>query len=304
MTLDVARVREVVGERFHQPPAPTYVALEKPRRIPILVSYVESAVAVPEKTLPPPVEEGFAIHVHHLPLLRAETWIDGKHASLPPVAKGGLCLFDLRTSPVARLHEGFAFTRFYLARATLDDLAYDHDLPRVGELRMPPFGQVDPVVESLALALRARELMEPVQIDSLFVDWVALAFHAHMVSTYGQSPGARPRMGELSSRRLRLASELMIARMAEPLSIAAIAAQLGMAPGHFARGFRTATGVPPHRWLMDRRIDRAKQLLRRHDLAIAEIAAVCGFSDQSHLTRVFARREKVTPASWRQRHRA
>lgn len=303
MSLHVEEITEAVGQRFHRPRAPTVIALERPSRIPIVISHVVGDAPMPEKTLAPPVEMAFAIHVHHRPLVSAETWIDGRHADLPPVGPGGLCIFDLETSPVALIHEPFEFSRFYMARATLDDLAYDHGLPRVSDLRIPKFGHPDPVIHNLALAMIARTKMLGEEVDSLFADWIALAFHAHVVRAYGEGPEPKPWRSGLTPRRLRQVCEWMIERLADPLSIPEIAAQIDMAPGHFARAFRQATGEPPHQWLMRRRIERAKELLRSQDLTLAEIALVCGFVDQSHLTRVFSRREKLPPGAWRRLYR-
>jgi AraC family transcriptional regulator len=303
MPLDVEAITEAVGQRFHRPRAPSVVALAKPSKIPIIVSHVMSDVAMPEKTLAPPVEQAFAIHVHHRPLVSAEIWIGGKHANLPPVATGGACIFDLQTSPVALIREPFEFSRFYLARATLDDLAFSQGQPRVSHLRAPKFGHPDPVIHNLARTLLARITMLGEDVDSLFADGIALAFHAHVVRVYGEAPEPRPWRGGLTPRRLRLVCEWMIERLADPLSIPGIAAQIDMAPGHFARAFRQATGEPPHRWLMRQRIERTKGLLRSPDMTLAEIALICGFVDQSHLTRVFSRAEKMTPAVWRRVHR-
>jgi AraC family transcriptional regulator len=301
--LDANRLTETVGRRFHRPRAPTVIALARPSRIPIVISHVVSEVPTLEKTLPPPVETAFAIHVHHRPLISAEAWIDGKHANMPPLGAGGICLFDLRTSPVALVHEPFEFSRFQIARATLDDLAYEHGLPRVRELRVPEFGHRDPTIYHLALAMMARIKMFGDEVDTLFTDWIALAFHAHVVRAYGDSEGHKPWRGALTPQRLRHVCALMIDRLADPLSIPEIAAQINMAPGHFARAFRQATGRSPHRWLMDSRIERAKELLRS-DMTLAEIALTCGFVDQSHLTRVFAQRERLTPGAWRRLNRS
>src|SRR5271170_928373 len=171
--------------------------------------------------------------------------------------------------------------------------------PRVSDLRAPKFGQLDPVLHNLALSLIARAKMLGEDGDSLFVDWIALAFHAHVVRAYGEAPQPKPWRGGLTPRCLRIASDWMIETLAEPLSIPEIARQIDMAPGHFARAFREVMGEPPHKWLMRRRIARAKELLRSPDMSIAEIALICGFVDQSHLTRVFSRTEKLTPAAWR-----
>lgn len=304
MPLDVEEITEAVGQRFHTLRAPTAIALARPSRIPIVISHVIGETPMPEKTLAPPVEMAFAIHVHHRPLVSAETWIDGRHANLPPVAPGGLCIFDLQTSPIAFIHEPFDFSRFYMARTTLDDLAYDHGLPRVSDLQIPEFGHPDPVIQHLALAVIARCKMLGGEVDSLFADWIALAFHTHVVRTYGEVREPKPWRSGLTPRRLRYISEWMSERLADPLSIPVIAAQIDMAPGHFARAFRQATGEPPHQWLMRRRIERAKELLRSQDMTLAEIALVCGFVDQSHLTRVFSRREKLPPGAWRRLYRS
>jgi AraC family transcriptional regulator len=130
-------------------------------------------------------------------------------------------------------------------------------------------------------------------------DWIALAFHAHVVSAYGKSRMPRPRRGGLAPHRLRYISERMIERMSDPISIAELAAQLDMTPGYFARAFRETTGEPPHRWLMRKRVECAKDLLRKNDLGLADIASACGFVDQSHFTRVFRCAEGRKPGQWR-----
>jgi AraC-like DNA-binding protein len=58
-------------------------------------------------------------------------------------------------------------------------------------------------------------------------------------------------------------------------------------------------GIAPHRWLLNRRVELAKDLLRDRESSLSEIALRCGFADQSHFTRVFTRRAGVSPGSWR-----
>jgi AraC family transcriptional regulator len=59
-------------------------------------------------------------------------------------------------------------------------------------------------------------------------------------------------------------------------------------------------GMPPHRFLLGKRVGRAMELLVHTDQSLGEIAAACGFADQSHLTRVFSRTVGVSPGRWRQ----
>jgi len=71
------------------------------------------------------------------------------------------------------------------------------------------------------------------------------------------------------------------------------------AVSRFVRAFREATGLPPHRWLRAFRVERAKELMLSGSLSLAQIAYECGFSDQSHFTRVFSQSVRMTPAAWR-----
>jgi transcriptional regulator GlxA family with amidase domain len=81
--------------------------------------------------------------------------------------------------------------------------------------------------------------------------------------------------------------------------MADLARACNLSPGHFTRAFKQTTGQPPHRWLMERRIEKAKQLLTDTTLSLAEIAMACGFADQSHFTRVFSRTTHASPGAWR-----
>jgi AraC-like DNA-binding protein len=91
------------------------------------------------------------------------------------------------------------------------------------------------------------------------------------------------------------------ARYAEPLTVAMLSREAGMALSRFHEAFRHDTGVTPAQKLAAIRLDRAEDLLRETRLSIAEIALAVGFSDQSALTRSFRRRRDVTPATLRRR---
>jgi AraC-like DNA-binding protein len=71
---------------------------------------------------------------------------------------------------------------------------------------------------------------------------------------------------------------------------------------YISRAFRRTTRVTPHQWLIRKRVERAQELLLRGRIGLAEVAVVCGFVDQSHLSRVFARFAGVSPGRWRQQN--
>jgi AraC family transcriptional regulator len=82
-----------------------------------------------------------------------------------------------------------------------------------------------------------------------------------------------------------------------------LAAECHLSPRYFANAFKKSTGIAPHRWLVLRRVARARDLLSATDMALAEIAIVCGFADQSYFTRIFARYEGLSPGRWRRAHK-
>jgi AraC family transcriptional regulator len=103
--------------------------------------------------------------------------------------------------------------------------------------------------------------------------------------------------------QLRRVTDFMTEHVADDLALDELAALANLSAKHFARAFRQSTGIPPHRWLIERRIDRAKALLSSGDLSLAEIALACGFADQSHFTAAFRRGTGVTPGAYRREAR-
>src|SRR6202040_3492925 len=77
------------------------------------------------------------------------------------------------------------------------------------------------------------------------------------------------------------------------------ARECGLSVGHFSHAFRRTLGVAPHKWLAEQRVVLSKEKLRRDELSLSDVAAECGFSDQSHLTRVFRQRVGASPGAWR-----
>ncbi len=95
-----------------------------------------------------------------------------------------------------------------------------------------------------------------------------------------------------------------MAHLADDIGLEDLAAIANLSAKHFARAFRQSTGMPPHRWLIERRIDRAKALLMEDRLNLAEIALTCGFADQSHFTAAFRKSVGATRAIFRRESRA
>ncbi|MCB8882680.1 helix-turn-helix transcriptional regulator [Acidisoma cellulosilytica] len=85
------------------------------------------------------------------------------------------------------------------------------------------------------------------------------------------------------------------------LPVDSMADAVRLSRGHFSRAFTASFGCPPHAYLQQRRLERAKTLIRTTEESLAIIATACGFSDQSHLSRLFRRCLGETPSDWRRR---
>jgi AraC-like DNA-binding protein len=107
--------------------------------------------------------------------------------------------------------------------------------------------------------------------------------------------------GGLSRWQQKRAVGLMARLDQETPTVSELAAACRLSSGYFIKAFKQTFGVTPRRWRLLLRIEQTKSLLASNDLSIAEIALVCGFADQSHLTRVFGQVVGVPPARWRRR---
>jgi AraC family transcriptional regulator len=103
----------------------------------------------------------------------------------------------------------------------------------------------------------------------------------------------------LSPERLRRVRDYVEAHLDDDLSLTVLADITCLSPYHFSRSFKQATGVGPPRYVIQRRLEHAKRLLRRTRQPLAAIAQEAGFADQSHLTQIFRREMGVTPGRFR-----
>jgi AraC family transcriptional regulator len=110
---------------------------------------------------------------------------------------------------------------------------------------------------------------------------------------------SRPR-GGLPRHKLQAAVDYVEEHLDAEITLETLAAVAHLSPYHFARMFKHSTGLPPHQYVIARRIERAKQLLQgKDDLSLAQVAARSGFWDQGHFTRHFKRLVGVTPKHFR-----
>ena len=157
----------------------------------------------------------------------------------------------------------------------------------------------DPLIRHIGLTLLA-EIGATGSTARLYVDSLVNTLAVHLLKNYAAfEPKWKSFSGGLAGYRLRRATEFIEASLADDLSLAEIARAADLSPYHFARAFKESTGLTPLRYLMDRRIDRAKHLLADTELSIVEISHTVGFKNQSHFTTIFRRLTTTTPKAYR-----
>lgn len=134
-----------------------------------------------------------------------------------------------------------------------------------------------------------------------FLDALGLSFASRLLwlQNAGRLHGVEQRTEPLVPWRLERVSDYIGAHLAKPIRLGELSKLVGLSQAYFSTQFRLATGMPPYRYILKRRIAVAEQLLLNTDLPIVEIALRLGFSSQQHFTEAFRRLKGEPPARWR-----
>ena len=238
------------------------------------------------------------VSVEYRALGPTDVFRDGRHIIQPATGPGSLALYDLRQSWAAYLRDPFDNLSMFLPVSTFQELAAERNqsfLDLRFDIRDRPYDQV---MESLGRAILPA-LARPHELSRLYLDHVFLAVREHLAATYGVFVG-NPRRDQqgLTTRQIRIALEYIESHVADDISLADIAGASGASVSSLTRGFRTVLEVSPHRWVLNRRIALAQRLMSTGKTSLSEIAVLCGFTDQSHMTRVFLRNVGTSPGLW------
>jgi AraC family transcriptional regulator len=161
----------------------------------------------------------------------------------------------------------------------------------------------DPHFFHIAMALSA-EIEQGYPGGRLYGESLATALMTHMLAGYSQRGRAIELCkGGIGSRRLRIVLDYIDENLANDLTLAELGAVVEMSPCRFARVFKAAVGLPPHQFVLRKRIARARDLLEASAAPLAEISGSLGFESQSHFTATFHKLVGTTPALYRNRQR-
>ncbi|MGV6874162.1 helix-turn-helix domain-containing protein [Pseudochelatococcus sp. B33] len=147
--------------------------------------------------------------------------------------------------------------------------------------------------------LIAEECVRPSGLDDMYGDGLIGALLAAALQLEKKEPRTRSR---LSQWQLRRAVAYIEDNCLRRIRLEELAELTGLSQSYFSHAFKASTGLPPHRWQMRARIEKVKKLLEDRDASLPDVAAMTGFADQAHLTRIFRNMVGTTPAAWKRDH--
>jgi AraC family transcriptional regulator len=195
-------------------------------------------------------------------------------------------------------------TSQFVQRIAREALEMDSDYPEGGtashRLELLPQARIrDPHIEAIGLMLLA-ELQQGDTANKLYIESLSNVLAVHLIRQYTT---ARPQSvmyeGGLPQRQLLQVLDYIDTHLHQEIKLTDLASLLGMSQFHFSHQFKQATGISPYQYLLQQRIERAKQLLKRSDRSIADIALTCGFNSHSHLSKQFRQLTGTTPKAYR-----
>ncbi|OKH37377.1 AraC family transcriptional regulator [[Phormidium ambiguum] IAM M-71] len=164
---------------------------------------------------------------------------------------------------------------------------------------LPEFKIRDPQLEAIGMML-LTELKQENTSSKLYIESLANVLAVHLLRNYATTkPQLTIYQGGLRERQLLPVLDYINDNLDRDITLADLAALLGMSQFHFSNQFKLAIGTTPYQYLLQQRIERAKQLLKKSDRSITDIALMCGFNSHSHLSKQFRQLTGMTPKTYR-----
>jgi len=255
-----------------------------------------------EPTVPTPVAksvhegDGFYVNSQLVDVKRRRLWRGCELVFEGSCAEGDLAIFEGGQKWTCEQSSPFDTVRFNLPFEEVSRFALENGRPGFEGFNCKP-GTIDYIVRGLALAL-LPSIEDPAAASPVFLEQVILAMLTHLTQNYAGLYFPPRKAGVLATWQERRAVEFLAAHISTPFSIADLAAECDLSRSYFIKAFGVTFGKTPYRWLMEFRLVRAKEMLKEQ-YTLADIAAACGFSDQSHFTRAFVGATGTSPGNWR-----
>ncbi|AUC95508.1 AraC family transcriptional regulator [Bradyrhizobium sp. SK17] len=190
----------------------------------------------------------------------------------------------------------------YLPEAIFGRLSVEYNLPATADRFVRYEGGIrDEVINQVGLSL-LLEIMRPTSTGRMLAETSSLMLAARLVQAHLDIGWARlsgSSRHQLDERRLRRVLDYIEENLTDDIAVDDLAGVACLSVFYFIRAFSAATGMPPHRYVSQRRLEHAKDIIGAGRASIAEAAFACRFSSQSSFTRAFRRATGMTPAMYR-----
>jgi AraC family transcriptional regulator len=190
---------------------------------------------------------------------------------------------------------------FYADPKLLQKVATENDCLNLDRIELRPILQArDPQIEAISTLFRT-EMYNDELGGELYAESLANVFLLHLLRNYCTLPHTlrSDAKGGLSTPKLQQAIGYIQANLDQKLSLEAIAQQLNLSVYYFCELFTRSMGISPYKYVLQQRVERAKQLLKDKEKAISDVALECGFANQTHLNRHFRKFTDMTPKTYR-----
>src|SRR6202045_3657426 len=242
-----------------------------------------------------------SISLKSLPSSNYQLWTADKLIPTSVVHPFHSNVIDFDSQPRCWSGCAFDYVHYSVPRHGLDDIAEDLGFGRVSDYRLAVLENdlvVAQITKSILPFLRRSDGLAVLALDQL-----SLILGAHLLQRYGVlKKTARCSRGGLAPWQKRRASELLHENMHGRIRLSDIAGECGLSVSHFARSFKTSFGTSAHQWLIQHRIDHAKQLMNETSMSLIDIAIHSGFNDQAAFTHTFQQLVGVSPGRWRRHY--
>ena len=218
------------------------------------------------------------------------------------VPAGNLFLWPAGSGFRIQLEASVKTMHLYIRSSVVEEVAASLGYREPGTVHIAPrLGETDELLEQLALEV-GRAATSQTTSAQLYIDHLALAIAARLIRINSPDAfsGVAFSMQGLSAAQLKRAEDYIETHLNEVIRLLSLSEASGLSVSHFTRRFKVTTGLSPHQFVLRRRVERAKRLLKHTNEAIAQIALCCGFSHQEHLTHTFKRFTGNTPGRYRQ----
>ena len=242
-----------------------------------------------------------SVSIQSIPLGMYRLWVDSKRLPTSYVPAFRTNVFDFDDGPASWVGCAFDNVHYHVPRECIEDIATDWGMGRIGRLRQAV------IEEDLVLAQLTKNILPATAkhgtYSPLELDQFQLILAAHLLQRYSSTatPEA-PFSGGLAPWQKRRATELLSENLNGKVRLSYLARECGLSVSHFARSFKTSFGTSSHKWLIERRVERAKGLLVQTTLPLIDVAEQSGFGDQASFTRTFHRVMGASPGRWRRDH--